>query len=87
MASGIGRASALLLAEVRARVVAVGDLDPARARAVSDEVAAAGVQAVAVSGDVTDPAGAQEVVDQAHRGLGGLRGVVNIVGLASWADL
>jgi NAD(P)-dependent dehydrogenase (short-subunit alcohol dehydrogenase family) len=84
--SGIGRASALLLAECGARV-AVGDLDPERARAVSDEVAATGVQTLAVSGDVTDPAGAQEVVDQAHRALGGLRGVINIIGLASWADL
>jgi NAD(P)-dependent dehydrogenase (short-subunit alcohol dehydrogenase family) len=84
--SGIGRASALLLAALGARV-AVADLDPERARAVSDEVAAAGVQAVAVSGDVTDPVGAQDVVDQAHRALGGLHGVVNIVGLASWADL
>jgi NAD(P)-dependent dehydrogenase (short-subunit alcohol dehydrogenase family) len=84
--SGIGRASALLLAELGARV-AVADLDPERARAVSDEVATAGVQAAAVSGDVTDPAGAQDVVDQAYRALGGLQSVVNIVGLASWADL
>ena len=84
--SGIGRASVLLLADFGARV-AVADLDPERGRAVSDEVAAVGVQAAAVSGDVTDPAGAQDVVDQAHRALGGLRGVINIIGLASWADL
>jgi 3-oxoacyl-[acyl-carrier protein] reductase len=84
--SGIGRASALLLASLGARV-AVADLDPERARAVSAEVAAAGVEAAAVTGDVTDPAGAQDVVDAAHGALGGLRGVVNIIGLASWADL
>ena len=48
---------------------------------------AAGAQAVAVSGDVTDPVGAQDVVDEAHRALEGLGGVVNIIGLASWADL
>lgn len=79
--SGIGRATALLLAEVGARV-AVADLDGDRATEVAKEVGGH-----AISGDVTDEAGATAVVDEAHDALGGLHGLVNIVGLASWGDL
>ncbi len=84
--SGIGRATALLLARVGADV-AVVDLDADRASVVSAEVAALGVRSVALSGDVTDPVDAERVVDSAHEMLGGLHAVVNIVGMASWADL
>jgi 3-oxoacyl-[acyl-carrier protein] reductase len=79
--SGIGRATALLLADVGARV-AVADLDADRAKAVAAEVGGH-----AVSGDVTDEQDATRVIDEAHDALGGLSRVVNIVGLASWADL
>ncbi len=79
--SGIGRATANLLASVGARV-AVADLDADRAAEVAKEV-----EGVAISGDVTDPAGAQSVVDEAYTALGGLHAVANIVGLAAWADL
>jgi 3-oxoacyl-[acyl-carrier protein] reductase len=79
--SGIGRATALLLAEVGAHV-AVADLDGDRAKAVAAEVGG-----TAIAGDVTDPDGAQRVVDEAHAALGGIHAVANIVGLASWADL
>jgi NAD(P)-dependent dehydrogenase (short-subunit alcohol dehydrogenase family) len=79
--SGIGRATALLLASAGA-AVAVADLDADRAAEVAKEV-----DGVAITGDVTDPAGAQRVVDEAHQALGGLHAVANIVGLASWADL
>jgi NAD(P)-dependent dehydrogenase (short-subunit alcohol dehydrogenase family) len=79
--SGIGRATALLLAEVGARV-AVADLDGDRAAEVAKEVGG-----TAIAGDVTDADGAQRVVDEAHAALGGLHAVANIVGMASWADL
>ena len=79
--SGIGRAAALLLAEVGARV-AVADLDGDRATDVAKEVGGH-----AISGDVTDEAGASAVVDEAHEALGGLTRVINIVGVASWGDL
>ena len=59
---GIGRETSLLLAQAGARV-AVADLDPVRAANVADEVGG-----VAVVGDVTDPAGARKVVDDATRG-------------------
>jgi NAD(P)-dependent dehydrogenase (short-subunit alcohol dehydrogenase family) len=84
--SGIGRATALLLAEVGADV-AVADLDGERADQVRDEVAAFGGKAVAVAGDVTTEDGATAVVDRARAELDGLHAVVNIVGIASWGDL
>jgi len=79
--SGIGRATALLLAQVGADV-AVADLDGTRAEQVRDEVAALGVASFAVAGDVTAREGADDVVDRAHAVLGGLYAVVNIVGIA-----
>ena len=84
--SGIGRATALLLAEVGADV-AVADIDADRAAAVREEAAALGRTAVAISGDVTTRDGATRVVDQAHRELNGLHAVINIVGLASWGEV
>src|SRR5262245_15985687 len=79
--SGIGRASALLLSRAGANV-AVADIDRERAAAVADEVGGH-----AVVGDVLQEAGATAVVDEAHEVLGGLAGVINIIGLASWSDL
>ena len=79
--SGIGRATANLLAAVGARV-AVGDVDAGRASEVADEVGG-----VAVVGDVLQEDGATAVVDEAHEALGGLARLVNIIGLASWTDL
>jgi NAD(P)-dependent dehydrogenase (short-subunit alcohol dehydrogenase family) len=85
--SGIGRASALLLADAGANVV-VADLDADRAATVSEEVANAGVKAFSVSGDVTQQADAIEVVRSATELLGGqLDAVINIVGFAAWADI
>lgn len=85
--SGIGRASVLLLAELGAHV-AVADLDGAQAVEVRDEAAAIGDgTAIAISGDVTEAAGARAVVDEAHAVLGGLHAVVNVVGIASWSDV
>jgi NAD(P)-dependent dehydrogenase (short-subunit alcohol dehydrogenase family) len=77
---GIGRATALLLAEAGARV-AIADLDGDRAAAVAEEVGG-----VAVVGDVTDPDGARHVVDTAHAELGGLERVANIVGFATFVE-
>lgn len=84
--SGIGHATALLLGRVGANV-AVADIDATRAQLVADEVAALGVRAVALTGDVTREADARRVVDTAHEQLGGLDALINIVGMASWSDL
>jgi 3-oxoacyl-[acyl-carrier protein] reductase len=85
-ASGIGRATALLLGEVGASV-AVADLDGGRAEDVAAEIRAAGGKAVSMACDVLNPAGATAVVDGAHEALGGLEAVVNIVGVAGWVPL
>jgi 3-oxoacyl-[acyl-carrier protein] reductase len=77
---GIGRATARLLADAGARV-AVADLDAERASGVAAEVGG-----VPVVGDVTDPAGAQRVVDEAHEQLGALDRVANIVGFATFVE-
>jgi NAD(P)-dependent dehydrogenase (short-subunit alcohol dehydrogenase family) len=84
--SGIGREAALLLGRAGAKV-AVADLDADRAEAVRKEVAELGVDTAAVSGDVTDPDGAESVVGDARKKLGRLDAAVNIVGLASWKSI
>ena len=77
---GIGRETALLLAEAGARV-AVADIDPERAASVADEV-----NGVAIAGDVTTADGARQVVDDAYSQLGGLDRVANIVGIATFVE-
>ncbi|MFI5047043.1 MAG: SDR family NAD(P)-dependent oxidoreductase [Acidimicrobiia bacterium] len=71
---GIGRATAVMLAQAGARV-AVADIDGDRARAVATEI-----DGHPVTGDVTTEDGAHAVVDEAHAALGGLTRVANIVG-------
>ncbi len=83
---GMGRETALLLARVGANV-AVADLDLGRADAVRLEVEALGVRATAIAGDVTKPADARRVVDEAVSFHGRLEVDCNVVGLATWADL
>jgi NAD(P)-dependent dehydrogenase (short-subunit alcohol dehydrogenase family) len=85
-ASGIGRATAVMLAHAGASV-AVADLDAKGAAAVAAEIADAGGSAVSLSGDVLEPAGATAVVDGAYDALDGLEVVVNIVGYAAWSPL
>ncbi len=85
-ASGIGRATALMLGQVGASV-AVADLDPAGAAAVAAEITDAGGTATSLGGDVLDPAGATAVVDGAYDALGGLEVVVNIIGFAAWSPI
>src|SRR5579863_80890 len=72
---GSGLETARLLARAGARV-AVDDIDRDRAEAAAQEVGG-----IAIVGDITDPAEAAAIVDEAHRALGGLTRVANIVGL------
>ncbi len=85
-ASGIGRATARMLARAGASV-AVADLDGDGAAKVAAEIAASGGKGLSLAGDVLDPKGATAVVDGAHAALGGLEVVVNIVGFAGWSSL
>jgi NAD(P)-dependent dehydrogenase (short-subunit alcohol dehydrogenase family) len=83
---GMGRATALLLAQAGANVVIV-DAELERAEAVAAEVEALGRKSGALSADVTQPEAAEEVIAAAESASGGLSIVVNIVGGASWAPL
>ena len=79
-AAGLGRAEAIGLARSGATVV-VNDMPAAlEASDVLDEIAAAGATAVAVSGDISQRATADEIVGCAD-GLGGLDIVVNNAGI------
>ncbi len=79
-AAGLGRAEAIGLARLGATVV-VNDIAAALdASDVIDEVSAAGSKAVAVAGDISERATADELVSCAH-GLGGLNIVVNNAGI------
>lgn len=79
-AAGLGRAEALGLARLGATVV-VNDIATALdASDVIDEINAAGSKAVAVAGDISERATADELVAQAD-GLAGLDIVVNNAGI------
>ena len=88
-ANGIGRATALELARLGARVV-VNDLSVSldgresggnAAQAVVDEIKQAGGQAVANGDSVADYAGAQRMVEQARDTFGAIDIVVNNAGI------
>ena len=86
-ASGIGRATSLLLARAGADVV-VGDIIPENAAKVAAEAGALGVYAGSVGGDVTVEVEAVQAVQQAIELHGGqLDILVNIVGFAGWKSL
>jgi NAD(P)-dependent dehydrogenase (short-subunit alcohol dehydrogenase family) len=79
-AAGLGRAEALGLARLGATVV-VNDIATALdASDVIDEISAAGSKAIAVAGDISQRATADELVATAD-GLGGLDIVVNNAGI------
>ncbi len=76
---GNGRAIAVLAAREGASV-ACADRDRAAAELTADLVRAEGVHAVAVLGDVGEPAACSEIVQESAAGLGGLDGLVLNVG-------
>jgi 3-oxoacyl-[acyl-carrier protein] reductase len=79
-AAGLGRAEAIGLAQAGASVV-VNDIAAALDKSdVLDEISAAGVKGVAVAGDISERATADELVETAD-GLGGLGIVVNNAGI------
>ncbi len=76
---GIGRAIALKLAQEGAKLV-VNDLDAGPGDAVADEIKAAGGEAAAVNGSVSEPGFADRFVAAAMDGMGGLDIIVNNAG-------
>lgn len=79
-ASGIGRAIALELGAGGAHVI-VGDLEIAPARAVADEIVAAGGKADAFAADVADGEAVRKLVDFAVERGGALHLAVNNAGI------
>ncbi|WP_216893907.1 SDR family NAD(P)-dependent oxidoreductase [Nocardia alni] len=89
--TGIGRGSALVLAEHGADVVLVGRR-PDPLHSTAKEVAALGRRSLAVSADVTDPEACRGLVDRVLEEFGTLDILVNCAGGAetkpvkAWAD-
>ena len=80
-ASGLGEASARLLAERGARVL-IADLNDERGQALADEL---GGGAAFLHADVTEPDGLGEAIAAAAGAQGGLRICVNCAGIG-WAE-
>ena len=92
---GIGRAHALLLADLGAQVV-VNDLggsiegvgsDAEPASTVVAEIVAAGGAAISDKSDVATPAGAQALIDAAVEQFGHLDVLINNAGIIRWAGV
>lgn len=79
---GIGRGIAVALAEAGFDVVVGWSSDEAAAKATVEAVHGAGARAVAVRGDVTDPATAARLVDAALTTFGDLTAWVNNAGVS-----
>lgn len=83
--SGIGRGFAHALGEAGARV-AVVDINATAAETVAQELADKGIDALALTNDVTRPDQAQHMVDRVVGHWGGLTIGVNNAGVAGWFD-
>jgi len=82
---GIGRGYAHALGEAGARV-AVVDMVGSRAETVAQELAAKGVESLAVQADVTDTDQVTRMVEQVVNHWGSLTIGVNNAGIGLWAD-
>jgi len=79
---GIGRAIALAISEDGAAVAVNYRFDQDGANEVVAAIEAAGRRAIAIQGDVSDPAQAAQVISRAIDELGGLHILVNNAGIA-----
>jgi len=84
--SGIGKASALLFADLGAKVAAV-DVDPERAAATVKDIQAAGGEAVAIACDVADEDAVAAAVATAAEAFGRLSVAFNNAGTFHPADV
>jgi NAD(P)-dependent dehydrogenase (short-subunit alcohol dehydrogenase family) len=82
---GIGRALAHALGEAGA-AVAVVDIRTDLAQAVAGELAAKGIESMAVTADVTKTASVADMTAAVVRAWGKLTIAVNNAGIGSWAD-
>jgi NAD(P)-dependent dehydrogenase (short-subunit alcohol dehydrogenase family) len=77
--TGIGRAAALLLARKGGRI-AINDLDPAKARAVVEELTSAGYEADSFPGDVLAADFSARVVEDVLARFGKINCLINNAG-------
>jgi 3-oxoacyl-[acyl-carrier protein] reductase len=87
--TGIGRATAQLLAERGAKVVAAG-LQPERLDETAAAIVAAGGEAIAVEADVSDEQAIEEVARRAQHAFGGTDVLVNnaaIYPIGPWHEM
>ncbi len=82
---GIGRSSALYLAQAGAHTVIV-DIDQANADGVVAEVQALGRDAIPVIADVREPPGVAAAVDAALKRFGRIDVLVNVIATNYWLD-
>ena len=80
---GIGRATALLLAQAGARVGCM-ELDERRRAAIVQEVKAGGAEAIELGGDLRQRADVKAAVASTEAAFGGIDVAVDIVGEARW---
>ncbi|MEJ2391483.1 MAG: SDR family NAD(P)-dependent oxidoreductase [Gammaproteobacteria bacterium] len=83
---GIGRATALTLAEHGARVV-ITARDMTALEQVASDIRARGGQCLALCMDVTDPASIRQAIHQAHAHYGRIDVLVNNAGMLRFADI
>ncbi|KAF9951383.1 hypothetical protein BGZ70_001011 [Mortierella alpina] len=76
---GIGGATALLFAKEGASVV-VSDLDDNKGKAIATQINQSGGKAIAVSGDVTDPAFPDRLIDETIKAFGKINIIINNAG-------
>lgn len=84
--SGMGRAGAIRFA-LEGASVAVVDLRADAASSVAEEITAAGGKAIAISGDLQDPAFAEDIVTRVIDSLGALDFLWNHVGIPGPASV
>lgn len=78
-AAGLGREIAVLLAREGARVV-LGDVEPSGLERTAATITAAGGEALAVAGDLTEEAPAQQLIHACVERFGRVEILVNVVG-------
>ena len=88
-ATGIGRATAQVLAQRGARVVAAG-LQPDRLRETVAAITSAGGEAIAVDADLSDPSAIEQVAASAQDAFGGTDVLVNnaaVYPIGQWHEM
>lgn len=80
IATGIGRATAVLFAQNGADVV-ISDIDAKAAHETAEEIKQAGARCICVIGDITDPKMPEEIISTSLEKFGKINILVNNAGV------